>query len=154
MRVNHRRGHITVAQQLLHFANDNPKGSQLYSLRIGTVEPVFANIRHNKPLTRFNHRGRDAVNTQWNLYCMVHNIEKLAKSGYAQYGARQALGNCCKRNGANLRHTWRLTIKPSIENHSPSNPMHGTIGNWVLFSLVTRQKREARLTETESVPKL
>jgi len=65
-------------------AIDSPKGHRLYSQRIGTVEPVFANIRHNKRLTRLNHRGRAKVNTQWNLYCMVHNIEKLAKNGYAQ----------------------------------------------------------------------
>jgi hypothetical protein len=44
------------------------------------VEPVFANIRHNKHLSRLNHRGRAKVNTQWNRYCMVHNIEKLAKT--------------------------------------------------------------------------
>jgi len=49
--------------------------------RIGTVKPVFGNIRHNKRMTRLNHRGRAKVNTQWNLYCMVHNIEKLAKTG-------------------------------------------------------------------------
>jgi transposase len=61
-------------------AIDSPRGRQLYSQRIGTVEPVFANIRHNKRLARFNHRGREKVNTQWNLYCMVHNIEKLAKT--------------------------------------------------------------------------
>ena len=61
-------------------AIDSPKGRQLYSQRFGTVEPVFANIRHNKRLTRLNHRGRVKVNTQWNLYCMVHNIEKLAKT--------------------------------------------------------------------------
>jgi len=54
------------------------------SQRIGAVEPVFANNRHDKRLPRFNHRGREKVNTQWNLYYMVHNIEKLAKSGYAQ----------------------------------------------------------------------
>ncbi len=65
-------------------AIDSPRGRQLYSQRIGTVEPVFANIRHNKRMTRLNHRGRAKVNTQWNLYCMVHNIEKLAKNGYAQ----------------------------------------------------------------------
>jgi transposase len=65
-------------------AIDSPKGRRLYSQRIGTVEPVFANIRYNKRLTRLNHRGRAKVNTQWNLYCMVHNIEKLAKNGYAQ----------------------------------------------------------------------
>jgi transposase len=61
-------------------AIDSPRGRQLYSQRIGTVEPVFANIRHNKRLSRLNHRGRAKVNTQWNLYCMVHNIEKLAKT--------------------------------------------------------------------------
>jgi len=65
-------------------AIDSPKGRQLYSQRIGTVEPVFGNIRHNKRLTRLNHRGRAKVNTQWNLYCMVHNIEKLANNGYAR----------------------------------------------------------------------
>jgi transposase len=62
-------------------AIDSPQGRQLYSQRFGTVEPVFANLRHNKRLTRLNHRGRAKVNTQWNLYCMVHNIEKLAKTG-------------------------------------------------------------------------
>jgi len=54
------------------------------------VETVFANISYNKRLTRFNHRGREKVNTQWNLYCMVHSIEKLAKSGCGQKDARQA----------------------------------------------------------------
>lgn len=65
----------------MRLAIDSPRGRQLYSQRIGTVEPVFANIRHNKHLTRLNHRGRTKVNTQWSLYCMVHNIEKLAKTG-------------------------------------------------------------------------
>lgn len=74
----------THPSERMRQAIDSPKGRQLYSQRIGTVEPVFANIRHNKRLTRFNHRGREKVNTQWNLYCMVRNIEKLAKAGYAQ----------------------------------------------------------------------
>ena len=63
---------------------NSPRGRRLYSQRIGTVEPVFGNIRHNKRLTRLNHRERDKVNTQWNLYCMVHNIEKLAKTDLGQ----------------------------------------------------------------------
>ena len=62
-------------------AIDSDAGRQLYSQRIGTVEPVFGNIRHNKRLNRLNLRGTTKVNTQWKLYCMVHNIEKLAKSG-------------------------------------------------------------------------
>ena len=70
----------THPSERMRQAIDSPKGRQLYSQRIGTVEPVFANIRHNKRLTRLNHRGRVKVTTQWNLYCMVHNIEKLAKT--------------------------------------------------------------------------
>ena len=74
----------THPSERMRQAIDSPKGRQLYSQRFGTVEPVFANIRHNKRLTRFNHRGRAKVNTQWNLYCMVHNIEKLSKTSLGQ----------------------------------------------------------------------
>jgi transposase len=69
------------ASERMRQAIDSPKGRALYSRRIGTVEPVFANIRHNKGLSRFNLRGQAKVNTQWHLYCLVHNIEKLANSG-------------------------------------------------------------------------
>jgi hypothetical protein len=57
---------------------DSPEGRRRYSQRIGTVEPVFGNIRHNKRLNRFTLRGRHKVGVQWRLYCLVHNIEKLA----------------------------------------------------------------------------
>ena len=70
------------ASECMHRAIDSPRGRALYSQRIGTVEPVFANLRHNKRLTRFTLRGRDKVNAQWHLYCLVHNIEKLAGSGW------------------------------------------------------------------------
>ena len=69
-------------------AIDSPRGRQLYSQRMGTVEPVFANIRHNKRLSRLNHRGRTKVNTQWSLYCMVHNIEKLSKTNLGVQGVQ------------------------------------------------------------------
>jgi hypothetical protein len=48
------------------------------------VEPVFANLRHNKRLNRFTLRGQAKVSTQWQLFCLVHNIEKLAHSGWKQ----------------------------------------------------------------------
>ena len=51
---------------------------QAMKQRIGTVEPVFGNIRHNKRLNRFTLRGQHKVGVQWRLYCLVHNIEKLA----------------------------------------------------------------------------
>jgi transposase len=60
---------------------DSEAGRRLYGQRIATVEPVFANIRHHKQLNRFTLRGQAKVDTQWKLYCLVHNIEKLAKHG-------------------------------------------------------------------------
>ena len=60
---------------------DSDEGKQLYGQRFATVEPVFGNIRHNKRLSRFTPRGRKKVDTQWKLYAMVHNIEKLAHYG-------------------------------------------------------------------------
>jgi transposase len=68
--------------ELMKRAIDSPQGRRLYSQRIATVEPVFANIRHNKRLNRFTLRGRSKVGTQWQLYCLVHNIEKLANCGH------------------------------------------------------------------------
>jgi transposase len=63
-------------------AIDSRRGRKLYGRRIAIVEPVFANLRHNKRLDRFTLRTQSKVNTQWNLYCLVHNIEKLAHHGY------------------------------------------------------------------------
>jgi transposase len=65
-------------------AIDSARGRKLYGRRIATVEPVFANLRHNKRLDRFTLRSGSKVNTQWRLYCLVHNIEKLAHHGYAR----------------------------------------------------------------------
>jgi transposase len=47
-----------------------------YADRIQIVEPVFANIRYCKGLNRFTLRGKDKVNSQWQLYCIVHNLGK------------------------------------------------------------------------------
>ena len=62
---------------------DSHEGKHLYGERFATVEPVFGNLRHNKGLDRFTLRGQKKVDGQWKLYCMVQNIEKLAKHGYA-----------------------------------------------------------------------
>jgi transposase len=62
---------------------DTPAGRARYAARFGAVEPVFANICYNKKLMRFTLRGRAKVDAQWKLFCLVHNIEKLAHAGYA-----------------------------------------------------------------------
>ena len=58
---------------------DSDEGRQIYQKRIGIVEPVFGNIRSVKRMDRFTMRGKDKVNAQWNLYCIVHNIEKIMR---------------------------------------------------------------------------
>jgi hypothetical protein len=74
----------TNYSEVMKRAIDSPEGKALYGRRFATVEPVFANIRHNKGLNRFTLRGRQKVDTQWKLFCLVHNIEKLAHHGYGQ----------------------------------------------------------------------
>jgi hypothetical protein len=66
---------------------DSPEGRKIYSKRLGIVEPVFANIRIQKKMDHFTLRGKLKINVQWLLYCIVHNIEKIAN-----YGAIFAVG--------------------------------------------------------------
>jgi len=77
-------GGKTSYTDLMKQAIDSPRGRELYGGRFATVEPVFGNLRANKGLDHFTLRGQKKVDTQWKLYCLVHNIEKLAHHGYAQ----------------------------------------------------------------------
>jgi transposase len=60
---------------------DTPKGRNIYSMRMGIIEPVFAHMCGAKGLNRFTLRGRAKVNIQWVLYCMVHNMVKISRYG-------------------------------------------------------------------------
>jgi len=60
---------------------DTPEGRRAYSKRLAIVEPVFGNIRACKRMDKFTLRGQIKVNIQWMLYCLVHNIEKIANFG-------------------------------------------------------------------------
>jgi hypothetical protein len=62
---------------------ETQQGRKIYPQRIAIVEPVFANIRVHKRMDKFSLRGKIKVNIQWLLYCMVHNIEKIANYGFA-----------------------------------------------------------------------
>jgi transposase len=50
----------------------------LYSRRMGIIEPVFGHLTFQKRLDRFTLRTKVKVNIQWLLYCIVHNITKIA----------------------------------------------------------------------------
>jgi len=58
---------------------DSERGRFYYSRRMGTAEPVFANIRYTQGMNRCTLRGRIKVDTQWKLFCMVHNIGKITR---------------------------------------------------------------------------
>ena len=60
---------------------DTLDGRKTYSKRMGIVEPVFGNIRSQKRMDRFTLRGKIKVDIQFLLYCIVHNIEKVANYG-------------------------------------------------------------------------
>ena len=60
---------------------DSDRGRLIYSKRIGTAEPVFANLRNALGLSRFTLRGNQKVNIQWKLYCIVHNLLKVHRFG-------------------------------------------------------------------------
>jgi len=75
-------GSLTEAMRL---KIDTPVGRKKYSRRLAIVEPVFGNIRAQKRMDRFTLRGRVKINSQWMLYCMVHNLEKILHYGIA-YG--------------------------------------------------------------------
>jgi hypothetical protein len=68
---------------------DTPGAKERYSYRMGTIEPVFANIRHAKGLTRINYRGREKVAVIWKLWSIMHNIGKISlyRPGYGLQGA-------------------------------------------------------------------
>jgi len=72
--------HSSAVKQMIE-RFDTERGRHYYSRRMGTVEPVFANIRGNLGLNRFSLRGRSKVDTQWKLFAVVHNIGKLAVHG-------------------------------------------------------------------------
>ena len=59
---------------------DSDGGKQIYSKRMHVIEPVFGNICSNKRLDKLSLRGEKKVTAQWQLYCMVHNVEKLWKN--------------------------------------------------------------------------
>ena len=63
---------------------DSETGRDMITRRFATVEPVFGNLRGNKQLCRFSLRGQQKVDGQWKLYCLMHNIEKLAHHGYGR----------------------------------------------------------------------
>ena len=52
-------------------------GHTIYKHRKATVEPVFAQIKFNRKINRFQRRGRSAALSEWRLVAATHNLMKL-----------------------------------------------------------------------------
>ncbi|MGI8727720.1 MAG: transposase [Solirubrobacterales bacterium] len=53
------------------------RGGELYSKRMPMIEPVFAQIKANRRIDRFERRGRAAARSEWRLIAATHNLLKL-----------------------------------------------------------------------------
>ncbi|WP_342372927.1 transposase [Propioniciclava soli] len=52
-------------------------GRALYKKRSGMVEPVFAQLKHNRGITRFVRRGHHAAQTELTLFALTANLLKV-----------------------------------------------------------------------------
>ena len=52
-----------------------------YRLRKQIVEPVFGQIKQARGFRQFLLRGVEAVQAEWALICIAHNITKLVRAG-------------------------------------------------------------------------
>jgi len=75
-----RKSNITDTQKMKHKI-DSDHGRMIYIKRAGTVDPVFAHLRHAIGLTRFTLRGDPKVNIQWKLLNIFHNLLKIHRFG-------------------------------------------------------------------------
>jgi Transposase DDE domain len=55
---------------------DSPRGRKTYARRAGTIEPVFAQIKHNRKIRTISRRGLTAADSEWELICATHNLLK------------------------------------------------------------------------------
>ncbi len=55
-------------------------GRKRYALRMGTVEPVFGQIKQARGIRQFLLRGMEKVEREWQFICTGHNLLKLFAS--------------------------------------------------------------------------
>ena len=115
------------------------RGRQRYALRMGTVEPVFGQIKQGRGFRQFLLRGLEQVDGEWSLICTGHNLLKLFRFGANQ--PRETRINSivrCIRNIAEvvspMMHA-KLLIRHRLQtaNHSPPKRVTGCI--WFIWCL-------------------
>jgi hypothetical protein len=66
---------------------DTPAGQKLYRRRQQIVEPVFANTKFIRRIDRFQRRGLQACQAEWQLIAATHNLLKLWRAGHTPAAA-------------------------------------------------------------------
>lgn len=56
---------------------DSVRGRAIYPKRAASIEPVFAQIKHNRRIRSVTRRGLAAADSEWKLICATHNLLKL-----------------------------------------------------------------------------
>ena len=56
---------------------DSPRGRKTYKKRAPSIEPVFAQIKHNRRIRTVSRRGLTAADSEWKLICATHNLLKV-----------------------------------------------------------------------------
>ncbi|MGH3360550.1 MAG: IS1182 family transposase [Nocardioidaceae bacterium] len=56
---------------------ETPRGRKTYKKRAPAIEPVFAQIKHNRKIRDLSRRGLPAADSEWKLICATHNLLKL-----------------------------------------------------------------------------
>jgi hypothetical protein len=70
---------------MMHPGNTRGNGrSNRYRFSRRDPLPPWPATSTSTPAREFTLRGKNKVDGQWKLFCLVHNIEKLAHQGYAQ----------------------------------------------------------------------
>jgi transposase len=72
----------SVAREMLQTLSSEA-GGQAYKRRVALIEPVFADIKHNRGITRLLRRGRQAVQAELDLIAATHNLRKLHRHALA-----------------------------------------------------------------------
>jgi transposase len=76
-RKGKRPGWDKAAYAFMRRVLETDAGKELYVKRKTMIEPVFAQMKFNRRIDRFQRRGRSACRSEWRLIAATHNLLKL-----------------------------------------------------------------------------
>src|ERR1017187_2809229 len=121
-----------MARRTLQLDAPRPRdqqGSRLYRKRQGMIEPVFADVKFNRKIDRFQRRGRSAARSEWRLAAADHNVLKLHNHRIATVQRPETAPQAAIRpDHRRLRHqhAGRLSRPHTFVRQPPSVTVIGT----------------------------